>query len=592
MTISFQPPGPRRHLPQTPPERYDVWSNSFSRDIHRQKYSFDGQEDWLGTSRRVVLSTLTALGLPERASRDFGGEADVQDLIQRIYDRKFIPAGRYLYAAGRPNHQVNNCFLFRAEDSREGWGDVVNKAINSLMTGGGIGIDYTAIRPDRYPITGSRGHATGPLSVMHMVNEAGRHVMQGGQRRSAIWAGLGWFHPDVESFLALKDWDPRVAEIKQTDFTFPAPMELTNISVVYDDVFFGLLEGRIGNEEAHWLLAERFGWYDRGPDLRSVDLRAKAQQVWLKNCQQAFSTAEPGFSFNPQNWRESLRNACTEVVSADDSDKCNLGTVWMQAHDNLRDFQRTVDLATRFLIVGGVYSHVPLDSIRETGDRNNRIGLGLGGMHEWLMQRGERYRVTKEMHRWLEAYADTSDLRAGQFASKLGVSQPKGVRAIAPTGTIGIIAETTTGIEPLFCKAYRRRYYKDGEWMAQFVVDGAVKRLQERGVDVSAIQDSYDIGFEDRVAFQADVQDYVDMAISSTCNLPTWGSDENGPGSLQQMSDTLLSYAPRLRGFTCYPDGARGGQPLSRVDLEEALQYEGLVFEEREGECVGGVCGV
>ena len=590
MTISFNPGLGKAQQPLPAPERYDVWSNSFSRDIHRQKYSFDGHEDWRGTAERVVLEPLKALG--RTAHKDFGGEGDVQDLIRRIYDRKFIPAGRYLYAAGRPNHQVNNCFLFRAEDSRQGWGDVVNKAINSLMTGGGIGIDYTAVRPDRYPITGSRGHATGPLSVMHMVNEAGRHVMQGGQRRSAIWAGLGWFHPDVEQFLALKDWDPRVSEIKQTDFTFPAPMELTNISVIYDDVFFGLLEGTTTNQQAHQILAERFGWYGLRPELCSQDLQAKARAVWAKNCEQAFSTAEPGFSFNALDWTESLRNACTEVVSSDDSDKCNLGTVWMQAHDTPEDFARTIDLATRFLMVGGIYSDVPLQSIRETGDRNNRIGLGLGGMHEWLMQRGERYVVNDEMRRWLEIYADASDERADTFSRRLDVARPKGVRAIAPTGTIGIIAETTTGIEPLFCKAYRRRYYKDGEWMAQFVVDGAVKRLQERGVDPAHIQDSYDISFEERVAFQADVQDYVDMAISSTSNLPSWGSEENNPSSLQQMGDTLLSYASRLRGFTCYPDGARGGQPLSRVELEEALANEGKVFEEREGECVGGVCGI
>ena len=119
-----------------------------------------------------------------------------------------------------------------------------------------------------------------------------------------------------------------------------------------------------------------------------------------------------------------------------------------------------------------------------------------------------------------------------------------------------------------------------------------MKRLQERGVDLDDIQDSYDISFEERVRFQADVQDYVDMAISSTCNLPAWGTEDNNPDSLRVMGDTLLELAPRLRGFTCYPDGARGGQPLTRVDLETALQYEGTVFEEREGECVGGVCGI
>jgi ribonucleoside-diphosphate reductase alpha chain len=82
------------------------------------------------------------------------------------------------------------------------------------------------------------------------------------------------------------------------------------------------------------------------------------------------------------------------------------------------------------------------------------------------------------------------------------------------------------------------------------------------------------------------------MAISSTCNLPSWGSEQNNEETLKSYSKTLLKYAKRLRGFTCYPDGARGGQPLVRVELDEALKNEGSVFEEVENSCVNGVCGI
>jgi ribonucleoside-diphosphate reductase alpha chain len=82
------------------------------------------------------------------------------------------------------------------------------------------------------------------------------------------------------------------------------------------------------------------------------------------------------------------------------------------------------------------------------------------------------------------------------------------------------------------------------------------------------------------------------MAISSTCNLPSWGSETNNEETLKKNADILLSYAKRLRGFTAYPDGARGGQPLTRVTLEEALSKEGQVFEEVENSCVNGVCGI
>ena len=114
----------------------------------------------------------------------------------------------------------------------------------------------------------------------------------------------------------------------------------------------------------------------------------------------------------------------------------------------------------------------------------------------------------------------------------------------------------------------------------------------DKGVKIDQIQDSYDLTFKQRVKFQADVQNYVDMSISSTCNLPAWGSENNNEETLKKNSKTLLKYGKRLRGFTCYPDGSRGGQPLTRVTLNTAMGKEGVVFEETEDECLGGVCGI
>jgi ribonucleoside-diphosphate reductase alpha chain len=208
------------------------------------------------------------------------------------------------------------------------------------------------------------------------------------------------------------------------------------------------------------------------------------------------------------------------------------------------------------------------------------------------MIRGCDYQVTPELHKWLNIYEQESDAAAHIGSKELGVNIPIGKRAIAPTGTIGILAETTTGIEPLFCKSYKRRYLKDNKWHYQYVVDGTVKRLMDKGVKLEDIKDAYDIPFKDRVKFQADVQNYVDMAISSTCNLPAWGSEENNESNLDKKAKILLKYAKRLRGFTCYPDGARGGQPLTRVELDEALSQEGQIFEETEQECLNGVCGI
>jgi len=539
-------------------EGFDVFSNKFAHDIFLQKYSMDQQETWSDTCRRVVDSVCGS----------YLGSEEKEKIYQLMFNRQFIPGGRYLYSAGRPFHQVNNCFLFRAEDSREGWADLMSKSTLSLMTGGGIGTNYNTVRPEGSKIKGTGGFATGPISLMKMVNESGRHIMQGGQRRSAIFASLSWKHDDIFKFLKVKDWSPELRALKEKDFMFELPMELTNISVDYDTEFFVAIENK------------------------DHELNKHAKKIWNENCLQAFKTAEPGMMFNFLKDNENLRNACTEVTSEDDSDKCNLGTLWMNRFETREEFAEGVKLSTKFLICGNKYSDVPFEKIKEVGLANNRIGLGLGGMHEWLMLRGLDYQVTPELHKWLNVYEQESDGAAYIFSKELGMPIPKGKRAIAPTGTIGILAETTTGIEPLFCKAYKRRYLKDNSWHYQYVIDGTVKRLIEKGVKVEDIKDSYDLSFKQRVKFQADVQNYVDMAISSTCNLPEWGSEVNNEETLKKNSKLLFKYAKRLRGFTCYPDGARGGQPLTRISLEEALAQEGQVFEEKMNECIGGVCGI
>lgn len=541
-------------------KQFDVFSNKMSHDIYLQKYSLDKQETWADTCLRVVESVCSQLI-----------ETKIKEKIYKVMlERKFIPGGRYLYSAGRSFHQVNNCFLFKAGDSREQWAEAMEKATAALMSGGGIGFDYSYLRPEGAVIKRTGGKSTGPIALAEMVNEAGRFIMQGGTRRSAIWGGLLWSHNDVKKFINLKNHSPELKAMKEKDFNFRLPMELTNISVIYDTEFFIAVE-----DEKH-------------------PKHQLAKEVWMLNCQQAFSTAEPGMAFNFRKDNDSLRNACCEVTSEDDSDKCNLGTIWINRIKDKKELAEVVKLSTLFLLCGGIYSDVPTDKIKEVGLKNNRIGLGIGGLHEWLMLRGEGYNVTPELHKWLSIYEQESNGMAYVGAKQLGVNVPKGVRAIAPNGTLGIIAETTSGIEPLFCKTYKRRYIgPDNNWLYQYVIDGTVKRLLDKGVKIENIQDSYDLSFKQRVKFQADVQNYVDMAISSTCNMPSWGSEENNEKTLQKNADTLLKYAKRLRGFTVYPDGSRGGQPLTRVSLEEALANEGVVFEENEKDCgPTGVCGI
>jgi ribonucleoside-diphosphate reductase alpha chain len=510
-------------------------------------------------------------------------KGDKDTLTRFVTDLKFIPGGRYLYYAGREAKFFNNCYLLRAEeDTREDWANLSWKAESCLMTGGGIGVDYSRYRAEGQPLSRTGGKSSGPIPKMQMLNEIGRRVMQGGSRRSAIYASLNWKHGDIDKFLVSKNWqdmfvpgtDKTLWDLKQIDFNFPAPMDMTNISVNYD---------------TEWLL----NYWKTG----------EVGDVFMKNVEQALRTAEPGFSFNFfDKENETLRNACTEVTSADDSDVCNLGSINMGRVDSIAELKDIVRLGTMFLLCGTKRAQLPYAKVYEVREKNRRLGLGLMGIHEWLIKKGSKYEVTPELHQWLSVYKGESDATAKWFADVLGVSRPVAVRAIAPTGTIGILAGTSTGVEPIFAVAYKRRYLKNNRWTYQYVVDSAAQELIDLyGANPNNIESALDLAqdYERRIRFQADVQDYVDQSISSTINLPSWGSPLNNPDKVKDFAKTLASYAHRLRGFTCYPDGARGGQPLTAVNYDEARIKLGEEFEEHvetfdicDYTGKGGSCGI
>jgi ribonucleoside-diphosphate reductase alpha chain len=542
----------------------------FAQTIYHQKYAWKDDndnpvEDWPDTTYRVVKNVMSALGY-EPEDREY------QQIYKFIHERKFIPGGRYLYASGRGLHQTQNCLLLRAEDSREGWADLMHKSGMALMTGAGIGIDYSQVRPSGSPIRKTGGVASGPIALMKIINEIGRGVMQGGSRRSAIWAGLSWKHADIFDFIRLKDWSEEERKLKEENSNFHLVMEYTNISVVLDDEFFEAYD-----DEDH-------------------ALHTWAQNVYWKTLDKALTTAEPGFSVDVgDNAGETLRNACTEVTSTDDSDICNLGSINLSRIENKREMEEVVEAATLFLLAGTVYSDVPYQQVADVRQRNRRLGLGLMGVHEWLASRGKPYAPDAELGEWMEIYARSTEI-AERHASRFNLTVPVKTRAIAPTGTIAIIGETTTGMEPIFAIAYKRSYKTANangvdKIEFQYVIDPTAKRLVENGADPHKIEDAYSLAFdvERRVAFQAWMQQYVDHGISSTINLPFPIAEEEHQRDFGEM---LLKYLPNLRGVTVYPDGARGGQPLVVVPYQTAIEQEGVVFEESEERCVGGACGI
>ena len=155
-----------------------------------------------------------------------------------------------------------------------------------------------------------------------------------------------------------------IADAKKADFNYPAPLDMMNISTNYSD---------------DWL---------NGND----------NEVFMENCKQALMTGEPGFSFNfGAQKNETLRNACCEILSESDSDVCNLGSANLANIETLEEFKDVVYLASKFLVCGLIRAHLPYEKVEKVRQQNSRLGLGLMGLHEWLLKRDHRYEMNDEL---------------------------------------------------------------------------------------------------------------------------------------------------------------------------------------------------
>ena len=555
------------------------WRTLLGETTFRNKYASTPLETWEDMANTIINAVC---GTADGKKNNLMIKDEQDELAKNVREQWFMPGGRYIYYAGRPLPYFNNCYLLKLEeDTRESWVDLTANSMSCLMTGGGIGGDISIARPSGRRLNRTGGIASGPLPLMKLINGIGREVMQGGGRRSAIYMSMNHLHEDATQFLVSKNWHDMVIEGAYTkegkpftysdgknhDFNFHAPLDMMNISLNYDDVW----------------------------------LRNPMSDIFQENVKQAVLTGEPGFSFNfGDKQNETLRNACTEVTSEDDSDVCNLGSVNLANIETLEDFKDVVYLASKFLVCGLIRAALPYEKVELVRQKNSRLGLGLMGVHEWLLKRGYKYEVNNELKEWLQVYKEESERGANEHCDRLFLSRPKGYRAIAPTGSISILAGTTSGIEPVLAKAYIRRYIEEGsKWKAQYMVDATAQALIELGINPDKIQTAYELassmkGLDKRMELQAETQEFVDHSISSTIKI-TSGVDILGMAKLiiKYTKDRYERGLAYLRGITIYPDGARGGQPIKEISWEEAIKKRNLIIEDNsEEQCLSGVCGI
>jgi len=566
---------------------------TISEEIWRLKYrltSPDGSAEGnlLETFRRVAV----AVAATEAADAARASWADTYQ--QSMADLGFLPAGRILAGAGTGRAvTLFNCFVMgRIEDDLGAIFDGVKEAALTMQAGGGVGMDFSTLRPKGALVHSIGADASGPVSFMSVWNAMCATIMSAGSRRGAMMATLRADHPDIERFIAAK------AERGQ--------LSNFNLSVLVPDALIEAVDA-----DADWNLVFADKIY------RTV----KARDLWRQIMQATYEYAEPGVIFIDRvNQMNNL--AYCETISATNPcgeqplppyGACLLGSINLAAlvdgpfsaaaRLNLGRLTARVDVAARFL--DGVIdaSSFPLETQRQEAMAKRRIGLGATGLADALAMLGLHYdseEARTQASSWMAIIADAAYAASARLAAEKGVfplfdrdafmaspnvarlsAETRGLIArhgirngcltsIAPTGTISMLAgNVSSGIEPIYALAQRRRILEaDGSRREEVLNDfayAAFRRL--RGNDAAvpeALVTAHELPPAAHLKMQAAVQPFIDSSISKTINVPQDLPFEAFEAVYRD------AYALGLKGCTTYRPNLVTGAVLEEASVEQS----------------------
>lgn len=566
-----------------------IWDRKYRhKDTEGNPLDLTIEDTW----RRVAKALAGAEAAEER-------EAYSQKFFDTMKDFKFLPAGRILAGAGTSKTvTLSNCFTMGTiPDSMSGIFDNLREAALTLQQGGGIGYDFSTIRPNGALVKGVAADASGPLPFMDVWDSMCKTVMSAGGRRGAMMATLRCDHPDVEKFVEAKS-DP----VRLRNF---------NLSVLVTDAFMQAVEA-----DSEWPLV--FG----GKTYRTISARG----LWNKIMKSTYDFAEPGVIFIDRVNREhnigylesiATTNPCGEKPMGPYA-SCILGSINLsrfvkqpfskEAAVDYAGLRETTRTAVRMLDNVISVGKFPLLAQYMKAKADRQIGLGVTGLADMLAMCGIRYgsEAALSMAETVmeaicnEAYSASIDLakvrgpfptfdadgylREGTFASKqLSAEIVREIRrhgtrnslllSVAPTGTISLLADNvSSGIEPIFALSYERRVRQDDDtFKVEQVEDYAVSYYREKfnGPLPDYFVTAQDLDPKDHVAMQAAVQKYVDSSISKTVNVPEDISFEDFKAVY------LEAYRSGCKGCTTYRPNAVTGSILSvKTDKAPALAPE------------------
>jgi len=549
-----------------------VFSTAISRHIWDSKYRWrEGgaiRDQSIEDSWRRIAGALAAAEARDR-------EQWAQRFYEALKDFRFVPGGRIQAGAGT-GHRVTlfNCFVMGLiEDSMDGIFDALKEGALTLQQGGGVGYDFSTLRPRGSPARAVGAIASGPVSFMHIWDSMCATLLSTGARRGAMMATLRCDHPDIEDFISAKQ-DGRSLRhfnlsVQVSDAFMAAVRKDGEWALVFPDP-----DGELAAGEGETVLRRWPG--TAGPVPCRVLKRLPARQLWERIMRATYDYAEPGVLFidrinrlNNLHYREyiSATNPCGEIPLPPYG-ACDLGSLNLvcfvsqpfskQAAFDWAGLEAATRVAARMLDNVIDLSRFPLPAQARQARGTRRIGLGITGLADTLIMLGLVYGSDQALdfaakvmrHICHCAYRNAIDLArekgpfpffqkepylASPFVAALPADIVDGIAAhgirnshltaIAPTGTISLLANNvSSGLEPVFDFSYRRRVLElDGSYTEYQLEDYAYRLWRERHPDGNlppAFVDARSLAPEIHVCMQAAVQPYVDNAISKTINIP------------------------------------------------------------------------
>ncbi len=546
--------------------------------------------------------------------KDYGiGEDSVAALSEKfktiMMNAEFIPAGRTLANAGGPTPLVSNCIVLHMDDSMDGIFSTLREAALLQQAGSGLGFPFHLLRPAGTMTVKSRGVASGPVSFLDVYNQAFGVIKQQG-RHGANMAIMRVDHPDILDFIHCKAVEGEIRNF--------------NISIALTDKFMAAIDSA---SDEPWVCSFNGKNYlprritrDKWNSITTVkEERMTARDIMNELVTAAWNNGEPGVVFIDSVNRTNPLPGCGRIEACNpcgeqflhDGDVCNLGSInlekFVRSEDSTIDYphlKEVVHLSVRLLDNVIDRTHFPVDRVNRTCKANRRVGLGLMGFADMLYKMSIRYNseegfsVAEEVSAFINAEAH----RASEIIAKekgifpnwdKSVYKAQGVRmrnaaltTIAPTGSISMIYDVASGLEPYFALVYEKSNIMGGQ-VLHYVNRHLEARLKERGIfsedlmkkiartgSVQGIEEiptdiqkvfvtALDIPAEDHIRMQAAFQKNVDNSISKTINFPYGATKED------VMAGYVHAWKMGCKGCTVYRNDSRKVQILNLVKEEK-----------------------